>query len=78
MKIFKQKKILILIICLLVGFALRFYAFDKKSLWIDEIHTFNESRDDLGGQLRYYQENPTHLPPALFHTHPPFLPLPKT
>jgi len=78
MKIFKQKKILILIICLLVGFALRFYAFDKKSLWIDEIHTFNESRDDLGGQLRYYQENPTHLHPPLFFilTHL-FYPFPK-
>jgi uncharacterized membrane protein len=57
---------IILILCLLIGFALRFYAFDKKSLWIDEIHTFNESRDDLGGQLRYYRENPTHLHPPLF------------
>jgi uncharacterized membrane protein len=62
----KQKEIIILILCLLVGFALRFYAFDKKSLWIDEIHTFNESRDDLGGQLRYYQENPTHVQLPLF------------
>ncbi len=62
----KQKEILILLLCLLIGFALRFYAFDKKSLWIDEIHTFNESRDDLRGQLRYYQENPTHLQLPLF------------
>ena len=62
----KRKEILILLLCLLIGFALRFYAFDKKSLWIDEIHTFNESRDDLGGQLRHYQENPTHLHPPLF------------
>ena len=74
----KQKEIIILILCLLIGFALRFYAFDKKSLWIDEIHTFNESRDDLGGQLRYYQENPTHLQPPLFFilTHI-FYPFPK-
>jgi len=64
----KKKEIIILIVCLLIGFALRFYAFDKKSLWIDEIHTFNESRDDLGGQLRYYRENPTHLHPPLFFT----------
>jgi uncharacterized membrane protein len=78
MKIFKEKEILILIFCLLVGFALRFYTFDRKSLWIDEIHTFNESRDDLGGQLRYYQENPTHLHPPLFFilTHL-FYPFPK-
>jgi len=62
----KRKEIIILILCLLIGFALRFYAFDKKSLWIDEIHTFNESRDDLEGQLRYYQENPTHLQLPLF------------
>jgi uncharacterized membrane protein len=74
----KRKEILILLLCLLIGFALRFYAFDKKSLWIDEIHTFNESRDDLGGQLRYYQENPTHLHPPLFFilTHL-FYPFPK-
>src|SRR4030042_965100 len=62
----KQKEIIILILCLLIGFALRVYAFDKKSLWIDEIHTVNESRGDLGGQLRYYQENPTHIQPPLF------------
>jgi uncharacterized membrane protein len=66
MKIFKEKEILILILCLLIGFALRFYHFDRKSLWIDEIHTFNESRDDLRGQLKYYQENPTHLQLPLF------------
>ena len=74
----KRKEIIILILCLLIGFALRFYAFDKKSLWIDEIHTFNESRDDLRGQLRYYQENPTHLQLPLFFilTHI-FYPFPK-
>jgi uncharacterized membrane protein len=74
----KRKEIVILILCLLIGFALRFYGFDKKSLWIDEIHTFNESRDDLGGQLRYYQENPTHLQLPLFFilTHF-FYPFPK-
>jgi uncharacterized membrane protein len=74
----KRKEIIILILCLLIGFALRFYTFDKKSLWIDEIHTFNESRDDLRGQLRYYQENPTHLQLPLFFilTHI-FYPFPK-
>jgi uncharacterized membrane protein len=74
----RQKEIIILVLCLLIGFALRFYAFDKKSLWIDEIHTFNESRDDLGGQIRYYQENPTHLQLPLFFilTHT-FYPFPK-
>ena len=43
----KQKEIFILILCLLIGFALRFYTFDQKSLWIDEVYTFNESRYDL-------------------------------
>ena len=62
----KEKEILILILCLLIGFALRFYTFDKKSLWLDEVHTFNESRDDLSGQLRFYKEYPTHLQPPLF------------
>jgi hypothetical protein len=62
----KRKEILALVICLLLGFALRFYTFDKKSLWIDEIHTFNDSRDNLPNQLKYYKENPTYLHPPLF------------
>jgi len=62
----KRNEILILILCLLIGFALRFYTFDQKSLWIDEIYTFNDSRDDLKGQLKYYKENPTFLHPPLF------------
>jgi len=61
-----QKEILILILCLIVGFALRFYTFDKKSLWIDEIHTFNDSRDGIQKQLKYYEENSTYLHPPLF------------
>jgi hypothetical protein len=73
-----RKEVIGLILCLLIGFALRFYAFDRKSLWIDEIHTFNESRDDLQRQLRYYQEDPTNLHPPLFFilTHI-FYPFPK-
>jgi 4-amino-4-deoxy-L-arabinose transferase-like glycosyltransferase len=62
----KRKEILILTLCLLLGFALRFYGFDQKSLWIDEVHTSNDSRDDLKGQLKYYEENPTYLHPPLF------------
>ena len=62
----KQKEIVILILCLLIGFALRFYAFDRKSLWIDEIHTFNDSRDGIQKQLKYYKENPAYLHPPLF------------
>jgi hypothetical protein len=62
----KRREILILTLCLLLGFALRFYGFDRKSLWIDEVHTFNDSRDGLRGQLSYYQENPTYLHPPLF------------
>ena len=66
MKDSKRRKILVLILCILVGFALRYYAFDRKSLWIDEIHTFNDSRDDIQKQLQYYKENPTYLHPPLF------------
>ena len=65
-KLLKQKEILILLLCLFTGFALRLYTFDQKSLWLDEIHTFNESRDDLRGQLNFYKEYPTHLQPPLF------------
>ena len=62
----KRKEILIIFLCLLVGFVLRFYTFDQKSFWMDEIHTFNESRDGLNEQLKYYKENPTSLHPPLF------------
>jgi hypothetical protein len=61
-----SKKLIILIFCLVIGFGLRFYAYDQKSLWIDEVHTFNDSRDDIYGQLKYYQDNPTYLHPPLF------------
>ena len=60
------KEIFLLILCFIIGFALRFYTFDQKSLWIDEIHTFNDSKDDLKGQLNFYKKNPTYLHPPLF------------
>ena len=63
----KKKEIFLIFLCLLIGFALRFYTFDQKSLWIDEVHTFNDSRDNLKGQLKYYKENPTNLHPPLFY-----------
>jgi hypothetical protein len=74
----KQKEIFILILCLILGFTLRFYTFDQKSFWIDEIHTFNDSRDDFKGHLKFYKENPTYLHPPLFYvlTHL-FYPFPK-
>ena len=62
----KNREMIILIFCVVIGFALRFYTFDHKSLWMDEIYTFNDSRDDLRGQLNYYRENPTNLHPPLF------------
>jgi hypothetical protein len=73
-----RKEFIILILCLLMGFALRLYTFDQKSLWIDEIYTFNDSRDDFNGQLKFYGENPTFLHPPLFFilTHL-FYPFPK-
>lgn len=62
----RRKEILILILCFIVGFALRFYTFDKKSLWLDEIYTFNDSRYGLKDQLKFYEENPTFLHPPFF------------
>jgi hypothetical protein len=61
-----RKEIIILILCLIIGFALRFHTFDQRSLWMDEFHTFNDSRDDLKGQIEFYKENPTYLHPPLF------------
>jgi 4-amino-4-deoxy-L-arabinose transferase-like glycosyltransferase len=55
-----------LLLCLLLGFALRCYTFDQKSLWLDEVYTFEASRDALQGQINFYQENPTYLHPPLF------------
>ena len=62
----QKKEVFILILCLLIGFALRFYTFDRKSLWEDEIYTFNDSRDDLKDQIKFYKENPSYLHPPLF------------
>lgn len=62
----KRTTLAILFLCLLIGFALRFYSFDQKSLWVDEVYTFNDSRDDLNGQIEYYTEKPTFLHPPLF------------
>jgi hypothetical protein len=62
-----KRELILLFLCLLIGFALRFYHFDKKSLWMDEIYTFNDSRDGFREQLKFYKENPTFLhPPAFF------------
>jgi uncharacterized membrane protein len=62
----KQKEICVLILCILFGFALRFYTFDQKSLWIDEVHTFNDSKEGIKDQLKFYKENPSYLHPPLF------------
>jgi len=61
-----RKEISILLLCLLIGFALRFYTFDKKSLWMDEVYTFNDSRDGLKDQIKFYKDNPAFLHPPLF------------
>jgi len=73
-----RKEIVILILCLIAGFVFRLYVFDQKSLWMDEVHTFNDSRDDLKGQIKFYKENPSYLHPPLFFilTHQ-FYPFPK-
>jgi predicted membrane-bound mannosyltransferase len=63
----KRKTVAILLLCLMVGFALRFYSFDRKSLWLDEIYTYQDSRDGFKAQLNYYKEKPTYLHPPLFY-----------
>lgn len=57
---------IILLLCLFVGFALRYYTFDRKSLWLDEIYTYNEARYGLTDQLKFYQEKPDNLQAPLF------------
>jgi len=61
-----HRQIFILLLCLIVGFVLRFYTFDQKSLWLDEVHTYNDSRDDLKSQIKFYKEYPAFLHPPLF------------
>jgi hypothetical protein len=61
------KDILFVLAFTSIAFGLRIYTFEKKSLWIDEIYTFNDSRDGLRGQIRFYTENPTYLHPPLFY-----------
>jgi hypothetical protein len=63
----KRKEIIIILLCLIIGFCLRFYTFDQKSLWIDEIHTFNASRYGLGDQIKFYKDNPTNHHPPFFY-----------
>jgi uncharacterized membrane protein len=62
----KRSELVILILCLFIGFALRFYTFDKKSLWLDEIYTFNDSRYDFKDQIQYYKEKPNYIQAPLF------------
>jgi hypothetical protein len=64
----KIKDMLLLFLCLIIGSALRFYAFDQKSLWIDEVHTYNDSREGLEGHIKYFKEHPADfLHPPLFY-----------
>jgi hypothetical protein len=61
-----RKEFVTLLLCVFIGFALRFYTFDQKSLWMDEIYTYNDSRDDLKDQIEFYKERVVHLHPPLF------------
>lgn len=71
-------EIVLLILCIIAGFVLRFYTFDHKSLGLDEVHTFNDSRYDLKDQLRYYEANPSyHHPPLFFVMTHLFCPFPR-
>lgn len=62
----KRKELILLVICSFVGTALRFYTFDRRSLWMDEIYTFNDSREGFEAQIEFYKTNPTYLHPPLF------------
>ncbi|MBM4309257.1 MAG: hypothetical protein FJ123_21225 [Deltaproteobacteria bacterium] len=61
-----KKEILVVFFCLLIGFALRFYTFDQKSLWLDEIYTFNDAKYGLEDQIKYYKEKPYNIQAPLF------------
>lgn len=63
---FSKKEILLVLLCLLVGFILSFYTFDHRSLLVDEVYTFNDSRYGFKEQIAFYKENPTFLHPPLF------------
>lgn len=62
----KHKEPFLLILCILIGFSLRFYMFDQKSLWCDEIYTLNDSRYRIHEQLAFYQKNPNYPQAPLF------------
>lgn len=63
----KRKEIFTLTLCIIIGFALRFWTFDQKSLWIDEVHTFNDSRVGIKSQIEYFKGKPLdYLHPPLF------------
>lgn len=64
---YSKKEIIFVLICLITGFFLRFYNFDKKSLWLDEVHTYNDSRFNIKEQIDFYKNNPTYLHPPLFY-----------
>ena len=61
-----KKELPIVLLCLLIGFGLRFYTIDQKSLWVDEVHTYNDSRDGIMEQIKFFKENPTFLHPPFF------------
>ena len=74
----RRNEILILLLCFIIGLILRFHTFDKRSLWMDEIYTLNDSRDGFYEQIQFYKDNPTYLHPPFFFILTNFLsPFPK-
>jgi len=69
----KKGRNIILLVCLLLGFALRFYTFDQKSLWVDEVHTFKWLQGRPKRSNKFYKENPSYLHPPLFFILTPVL-----
>ncbi len=62
----KRKEMFLLFLIVIIGFALRYYQLDQKSLWLDEVYTYNDSRDNFKDQIIFYKENPVYLHPPLF------------
>jgi len=61
-----RNELVVLLLCLLIGFTLRYCTFDQKSLWLDEIYTYGEAKLGLKDQLKFYEEKPYYLHPPLF------------
>lgn len=67
MKFIKQNRVLLFL--LLLGAVLRFYKIDFQSIWLDEIHTMNESNPKVGfSELYNIITAGEQMPPFYFYS----------